>query len=889
MSEDPNKKPVTASPESAPVARVEQSLDINETEARSNADRLAAATLERQMTVQSQSETIKTSLENRVDKLPEEIKGEAAEILADAQATIIENNAELDAAAKELEDLFFTEGEKMGGDGPLPSEAEQNKAAKELAELYNVPLDESGETSPEQTETEKRQEVSTFVEGLKAMLADPDLPEEERAEIQEQITGFQESLGEAEATGRTIYEPAREESVTKVLPPEGEPRSGGPLKKEVPAEARELKEKIDELAKEIDNRGVRQVVYYGQDGYEFKMSGAASLKSSQEKDIIDGLFQNKQVRSDIAQNEYPQAKPTEALSYLLAGIDLKNHKFGDYVVSANKNDKKQAAYFLSILRTVEEAGKRTNAVRVNAVIPQELAGKLEYLLEENPKVVQAILLKLLPSNLPKEQLEELKKSPKYISRFRPGQKIPETPPAMEEPPKTKRRAAAPISSIPQLLPLSATAPSVEQSDRPAAPPAPEVRPIAPARPEAQKSREQLLVERQLLQREWEKEATKVAEHKMSKEEQKKYEELVSGRVAKNEKEEKKGRLTAAERQRMISDVGFTDADYQLMKTGAKPWTLNAIWKRLGELNQEISAAPPILNVPEIRVPSFEPRETPAAAAPERVDRPEVASRVEREKIVADILNKLDDQYQERNIYISQLIKSGEPAVQEINKQGKIIITDWKQSMDMREVAEAIENQYASKELIAKLKDEDLARIKEHFIKNLENSIALTEQNLPAEKLPSAPAAPESVERQTARDEILRQLQFDDFWYKDGPDTTLKEWQAAGNVTAIRKILQDKSLAGAEDIFFLKNSDLKMIKNRAIEYLKTIMAAEIGGRELNVQKQMAETQKKQSKKEIAELMKKRAELRKKVYVGEKGAAAKLRKVGSRLEKLRKEQS
>src|SRR3989344_5528953 len=213
MSEDPNKKPATASPESAPAVRVEQSLDINEIEAGSNADRLAAAALERQMTVQSQSETIKTSLENRVDKLPEEIKGEAAEILADAQATILENNAELDEAAKELEDLFFTEGEKMGGDGPLPSEAEQDKAAEELAELYNVPLDESGETSPEQTETEKRQEVATFVEGLKTMLANPDLSEDDRAEIKEQIDGLEEAQQVSEETGQPIYESATPEEV----------------------------------------------------------------------------------------------------------------------------------------------------------------------------------------------------------------------------------------------------------------------------------------------------------------------------------------------------------------------------------------------------------------------------------------------------------------------------------------------------------------------------------------------------------------------------------------------------------------------------------------------------------------------------------------------------
>lgn len=54
-------------------------------------------------------------------------------------------------------------------------------------------------------EMEKQREVKVYLDGLKAMLADPDLPKEERADIKEQIAGLKDSLAEAEASGRSIY------------------------------------------------------------------------------------------------------------------------------------------------------------------------------------------------------------------------------------------------------------------------------------------------------------------------------------------------------------------------------------------------------------------------------------------------------------------------------------------------------------------------------------------------------------------------------------------------------------------------------------------------------------------------------------------------------------
>lgn len=55
-------------------------------------------------------------------------------------------------------------------------------------------------------EKEKRQEVGDYYEGLKAMLENPSLPEEERAEIEEQIKGLGEAMEEAKKNNRKIYE-----------------------------------------------------------------------------------------------------------------------------------------------------------------------------------------------------------------------------------------------------------------------------------------------------------------------------------------------------------------------------------------------------------------------------------------------------------------------------------------------------------------------------------------------------------------------------------------------------------------------------------------------------------------------------------------------------------
>ena len=55
-------------------------------------------------------------------------------------------------------------------------------------------------------EMEKRQKVKEFVVGLKEALADPNLPEDLRAFLEEELAGYEDSLAEAEATGVTIYE-----------------------------------------------------------------------------------------------------------------------------------------------------------------------------------------------------------------------------------------------------------------------------------------------------------------------------------------------------------------------------------------------------------------------------------------------------------------------------------------------------------------------------------------------------------------------------------------------------------------------------------------------------------------------------------------------------------
>ncbi len=54
-------------------------------------------------------------------------------------------------------------------------------------------------------EMEKRKEVRDYLDGLKAMLADPDFPKDERADLEEQVAGLEESLAEAKNNNKSIY------------------------------------------------------------------------------------------------------------------------------------------------------------------------------------------------------------------------------------------------------------------------------------------------------------------------------------------------------------------------------------------------------------------------------------------------------------------------------------------------------------------------------------------------------------------------------------------------------------------------------------------------------------------------------------------------------------
>lgn len=96
-------------------------------------------------------------------------------------------------------------------------------------------------------------------------------------------------------------------------------------------------------------------------------------------------------------------------------------------------------------------------------------------------------------------------------------------------------------------------------------------------PETPKSKDELFHERQMLQRKWEELANQFVEKKMTKEEIKKQQKLL------------KGKLPFVERQKMINDLGFTAEEYTAMKHGGQAWTLNAIWKRLGEIDRELSS------------------------------------------------------------------------------------------------------------------------------------------------------------------------------------------------------------------------------------------------------------------------------------------------------------
>ncbi len=914
MSEDPNKK-TTKSPERFGAPRVEQTSGIDELEQKNQAERMRAATEERKLMVQNQSDKLATGLQSRVDQLPSELQGEAGKIAADAQAEIAKNEAELlaaqEATNKEIENSWFAYSEKMGGDGPI------NEETKLEGEIDNVLGPGSNfEQTESKPEEQKQKEATVYLEGLKAMLADPELPEEERAEIEEQIAGFEESLAVVEKTGQTIYEPAEaasdpsftkasegrqetsEDSVTKVLL----------AKKEIPQAAVELKEKIDQLAAEINKRGIRQVMFYGPQGFEFKTLGEAEINPNK-KNGIDELLKNEAANFGVVLSEYPNAKPTESLSYLLAGMDTKKHKAADYLANLPAKDQAQAAYFLSIARAIEESGARTNTVRITAVIPQELAGKLEDLLEENPKVVQALLLKLLPTDLPKGQKAELLKPPKYISRFRPKQEVEESPQpapaATTEPVQTQvtsRNRQATRVKAQGAQPATVPAPDVPQPQRQVASDRPQE-----ARVETSKSREQLVAERRRLEREWEKEATKATERQMSKEDKKKYKQLL------RETNEKKIKMKPEERRKLITDVGFTDADYQSMKTGSKPWTLNAIWKRLGEIDREIVEARPAEHALEPRpVASALVDTRPTSVVGEITTRPvvedgliidedavKVQELADAARVLNDVLSKMDQYFKSSDTETLEKISKDPSMAKTIIEQGTQALGQW-QGASVESVAAAMAPEYGTAEDMAKLSLRDLEAIKQHFIDNLIASIRLAEHvpgakkaaakvDLSADKAGKSGKTEEKKEKVDAMmSEISHAIKFDDAWYRDHEEETLKRWREAKNGAEIKVLLKEKLWPVADDMKLLKNADLDLIQEEVIEYLIPIAeaakaSAPSAGFAEKVKKHREET----LKREINEAMKKLAELRQAVRRGEKGAENKLRSIGRKLDKLRKE--
>lgn len=534
MSEDPIKKPTTQIPEqpatepSLEQPSVVENYDEAAEKLKDWMEKILTETKER-------DETIKTSLDERVDTLPDELKDEAAKIIADAKEAINQNEAEFssarEATLKEVEDAFFIEGQSMGGDGPLRKETEPEKSEIKIDSVLRP--NSNFEQTEGKSEEEKQQEVVTFTEGLKAMLADPDLPDEERADIEEQIAGFEESLGEAEASGRTVYEPVAES------------------KKEIITKIQETRPTLP------DDK------------------------------IVGGQA------SEIPVKEAQATPPTSVSSEIRHEVVTRS--------------------------------------------PQET------------------------------------------------------------------RAS-------------------EQSI----------------------SREQLLAERRQLQREWEKEATKATERQMGKEEKKKYQELVTGRVAKDEKEVKKGRLTADERQKLISDVGFTLEDYNLMKAGSKPWTLNAIWKRLGELDREISEARPAESAPLPRPASPTPEARPSAISGEISSRPtsaedeividedemKVKELAEASKILNGVLAKLDEYFKNTNTEMLEKISANPLLANGLAAQAKQGLAQW-ETADLKAVAEALVPEYGLLEDIAKLGKGDLEAVKQHFIDKLLESMKLAEHPLGA--------------------------------------------------------------------------------------------------------------------------------------------------------------
>lgn len=262
----------------------------------------------------------------------------------------------------------------------------------------------------------------------------------------------------------------------------------------------------------------------------------------------------------------------------------------------------------------------------------------------------------------------------------------------------------------------------------ALPRAPDATRVIPAPVETPKTNEQLLAERRMLEREWEKEATKLTEQKMSKDERQQYKELLTGRVV---KKAKKGKFTAEERKKFIEDVGFTALDYAQMKAGAKPWTLNAIWKRLGEIDKNIASdghggvrrdqrEPTSLPDDSIIIPASQ------SGAPNKIpDASKFKESTERARLLDKMLAKLDADSQERYETILQKMAEDPHSRAVIGEKAKATLETWKKIMDVKEIRQALGSEFGNVEEINKLWAADLEIFRDHFIKNLEASIKLT--------------------------------------------------------------------------------------------------------------------------------------------------------------------
>lgn len=429
---------------------------------------------------------------------------------------------------------------------------------------------------------------------------------------------------------------------------------------------------------------------------------------------------------------------------------------------------------------------------------------------------------------------------------------------------------------------------------------------APA--EIVKTREQLIAERRALRREWEKEATKQTERQMGKEEQKKYKQLLE------ETNEKKIKMKPEERQKLISDVGFTDAEYQLMKTGAKPWALNAIWKRLGELDREIVETPPAEHAPVVQnLPQEAPRGNPARAVAGsfEVRTPsnptveeagitidagtvKVQELADAARILNNALSKLDKNYADNNTAILEQINKNPAAVKTFVEETTQTLNDWQNVTNIRDIIPALAPAYGAAEDLAKLSNSDLEAIRQHTIDKLIETIRLAEHTpgtkAKIKKEPSEKDKEKNEIKDAMMSEISHAIKFDDAWYQDKEEETLKRWEEAKNSAEVRVLLKEKLWPVADDMKLLKNADLDLIQEEVVEYLIPIVKAVREAKppeapSIGFAEKVKEHRRQTLTKDIRDTMKKRIELRQAVRRGEKGAEKKLRTVSNRLEKLR----